>query len=324
MQMAWGYAPTFIIDAAIEHGVFDRLDKAPRTAAELAGDTGASERGLTAILNALVGLKLLGRQGPRYALTPESEAFLVSSKPAYYGRFFRHHTGQLIPQWQQLREVVLTGRPAAHTNEERQGGEHFARFVEALFPLAYAAASKLGEHLGVPQATQPLSVLDVGAGSGVWGITMARQSPRVRVRAVDWPAVLEVTRRVAARRDVLGQMELVPGDFFDADFGVGHQIAVLGHILHSEGPERSRRLVRKVFDALATGGVLAIQEFVPHDDRLGPPHPLIFAVNMLVNTEAGGTYTFSEMGAWLKEAGFSEVRTLEVPGPSPLLLGTKC
>jgi methylase of polypeptide subunit release factors len=323
MQFAWGYAPTLIIEAAVRTGVFDRLDEGPRSLPELAAKTGASARGLTAILNALVGLKLLARVDDRYALTAESAAFLVSSKPGYRGLFFQHHTGQLLPQWMHLAEVVRTGKPVARTNHEDEGAGHYAQFVESLFPVSFAAAHALGEHLGLAKASAPVSVLDIGAGSGVWGIALARQSAQVTVRAVDWPRVLEVTKSVAARHGVAERLTVVPGDFHEADFGQRHQIAVLGHILHSEGRDCCRRLLRKTLAALAPGGTLAIQEFVPNDDRTAPPLALLFAVNMLVNTEAGDTYTYAELSAWLLEAGFSNPRRLEVPGPFPLVLADK-
>ena len=323
MQFAWGYAPTLIIEAAVRHGVFEFLERGPRPLGQLVAETGTSVRGLTAILNALVGLKLLARVEGGYALTPESAAFLVSSKPDYRGQFFQHHTEQLLPQWQHLAEVVRTGKPVVRTDRQREGGEYFARFVESLFPGNYPAARALGEHLGLAKATAPVSVLDIGAGSGVWGIALAKQSSHVRIRAVDWPRVLEVTRRVASRHGVADRLTTGAGDLFEADFGQGHQVAVLGHILHSEGPDRCRRLLQKTYAALAPGGTLAIHEFVPDDDRSGPPQPLIFAVNMLVNTEAGSTYTFAEMGTWLREAGYRNPRLLEVPAPSPLVLADK-
>jgi O-methyltransferase involved in polyketide biosynthesis len=145
----------------------------------------------------------------------------------------------------------------------------------------------------------------------------------VRIRAVDWPQVLEVTRRVAAKHGLSDRLTTAPGDFFEADFGTGHQIATIGHILHSEGAERSRRLLKKAFSALAPGGTIAIQEFAPNDQRTGPPNALIFAVNMLVNTDAGDTFTFEEMSAWLREAGFVNPRQLDVPSVSPLVLATR-
>ncbi len=323
MEFAWGYAPTLVIEAAIRHGVFDSLDRKPATLEQLSVETGASERGLKAILNVLVSVNLLGRDGDKYTLTPESAAFLVSSKPAFYGTFFKHISDQLLPKWLELNEIVKTGKPAAKVNAQAEGAAFFADFVESLFPISFPGATALGAHLGVGKSTEPVSVLDIGAGSGVWGIALAKQSPQVRIRAVDWPQVLEVTKRVAAKHGLTERLTTAPGDFFEADFGTGHQIATIGHILHSEGLERSRRLLKKVFGALAPGGTVAIQEFVPNDERTAPPNALIFAVNMLVNTEAGDTFTFQEMSTWLREAGFINPRLLEVPSVSPLVLANR-
>jgi SAM-dependent methyltransferase len=323
MQMAWGFAPPLILEAALNCRVFDLLAQAPKTARQLAAACGASVRGLTAILNALVALEFLARRGERYALTPESATFLVSTKPSYHGRFFRHLLRQALPHWLHLNESVNTGRPVVAGNRQSEGQEFFAEFVEGLFPLSYRAAQVLGEHLGIPKATAPVSVLDIGAGSGVWGIALAHQSPHVTVHAVDWPGVLEVTRNVARRHGVGDRLRTVAGDLLEADFGTGHQVATIGHILHSEGRDRSRRLLQKTFDALAPGGTLAISEFVPNDDRKGPAMPLIFAVNMLVHTEEGDTFTFAEMADWLREAGFAKPRLLEAPAPSPLVLATR-
>ena len=322
MQFAWGYAPTLIIEAAVRHGIFDMLDKRPLTAQEIARKARASQRGVNAILDVLVSLQLLQRKGARFSLTPESSAFLVSTKPVFYGTFFRHVSDQLIPPWLRLSEIVRTGRPSKAVNR-KEGAKFFADFVESLFPLSFPAATALGEHLGIRKAKSPVSVLDIGAGSGVWSISLAKQSPRVRIHAVDWPEVLKVTRRVAQKHGLANRLTTAPGDFFSADFGKGHQVATVGHILHSEGRERSRRLLKKIFDALAPGGTIAIQEFVPNDDRTGPPNALIFAVNMLVNTEAGDTFTFKEMSKWLREAGYKNPRLLNVPAVSPLVLANK-
>ncbi len=323
MQMAWGYAPPLIIAAALKHGLFDALHPSPQTAAQLARKTRMTERGATAILNALVGLQLLARQGGRYVLAPESAAFLVSTLPAYHGEIFRHMTEQLIPKWLQLGTVVRTGKPAMAANDKQDGAKFFAQFVESLFPLSYPAASALGEHLQISKARDSVNVLDIAAGSGVWGIALAKQSPHVKLAAVDWPDVLKVTERVARRHGVGNRLTKLPGDLLKVNYGKGHHIATLGHILHSEGRDRSRKLLKKTFDALSPGGTIAIAEFMVDDDRTGPPMGLLFAVNMLVNTRAGDTYSFKEMSGWLREAGFRNPRLLEVPSVSPLVLANK-
>ena len=323
LQLGWSFAPPLVIEAAVRHRVFDVLAKQTLTLDGLVRETGASSRGLAAIVNVLTGIGLLARdEGGRFALTPESAAFLVSDRPGYVGGIFRHHSEQLLPNWLHLTDIVASGKPAGSRADTEAGAAFFAEFVEEIFPLSYPAARALADALGLANATAPISVLDLGAGAGVWGIALAQASPHVTVRAVDWPGVLPVTARVFARFNLADRLTAVGGDLADADFGAGHQVATIGHILHSEGVERSRALLRRTHAALAPGGTVAIADFLVNADRLGPMNGLIFAVNMLVNTEQGGTYSFEEIAGWLTEAGFVNPRLLPAPGPSPLILAT--
>jgi 3-hydroxy-5-methyl-1-naphthoate 3-O-methyltransferase len=322
MQFAWGYVPPLVLEAAIHHRIFDVLDGGPKTLSEVQKETGASKRGLSAVMNVLVGLNFLAKdkQGS-YSLTPESSAFLVSTKPGFQGGLLRHGSQQLIPKWLHLNKIVETGKPDAAVNQEEAGGDFFQQFVNDIFPTSYPAAQTLSRHLHANGAGA--AVLDLASGSGVWGIAIAQGSELVRVTAVDWPEVIPVTRKTVARFGLADRFSFIAGDLLQADFGTGHNVATLGHILHSEGAERSRELLHKTFHALAPGGTIAIAEFLVNADRTGPLNAVFFAVNMLVNTECGDTYSFEEISAWLKDAGFINARTLDAPGPSPLILATK-
>ena len=323
LQLAWGYAPPLVLEAAIRYGVFDQLDKGPTNLDQLAQATGTSKRGLAAIANVLVGLNFLSKdQNEIYSLTAESSAFLVSTKPSFQGGVIRHTSEQLLPRWLKLNEVVATGKPVRAVNQEQSGGEFFHAFVADIFPMSYGAARELAGHLNLA-AGAAASVLDLAAGSGVWGIAIAQSAENVRVTAVDWPEVIDVTKKTVAKFGLSERYTFVEGDLSTADFGSGHTVATLGHILHSEGVERSKDLLARTFEALAPGGTIAIQEFLVNVDRTGPLSGLIFAVNMLVNTDTGDTFAFEEISGWLIEAGFVDPRTLTAPGPSPLILATK-
>ncbi|MGB7168335.1 MAG: methyltransferase [Acidobacteriaceae bacterium] len=324
MQMAWGYAAPLILEAAIRHRVFDVLDQGPQNIWEVQKATGASARGLTAIMDALVGLNLLCRdeQG-RFGLTPESELFLVSTKPSFQGGLIKHCSEHLIPRWLHINEVVATGKPVTPVNQEASGGEFFHNFVLDIFPMSYPSAMALAKEMDYGPGGSPIRVLDLAAGSGVWGIAQAQSSPRVQVTAVDWPEVIPITKKTVAKFGLAERWSFVEGDLHDADFGSGHHVATLGHILHSEGERRSRELLAKTFGVLANGGTIAIQEFLVNKERTGPVPSLFFAVNMLVNTQEGNTWSFEEIGAWLEEVGFTNVRSLPAPGPSPLILANK-
>lgn len=324
MQMAWGYVPPLVLEAAIHHRVFDALDGGAKTVSEVQKSTGASARGLRAIMNVLVGLEFLSKDAHgRYALTPESEAFLVSTKPSFQGGMIRHTSQHLIPRWLHLNEVVATGQPVSAVNVEDSGADFFQKFVLDIFPMSYPSAQFLARELDFGQAGEPVRVLDLAAGSGVWGIALAQSSPRVRVTAVDWPQVIPVTRQTAAKFGLAERFTFVEGDLHNADFGAGYSLATLGHILHSEGEAEGRKLLAKTFRALASGGAIAIAEFLVNPERTGPLGGLFFAVNMLVNTQHGDTWSFEEIAGWLKEAGFVSPRTIPSPGPSPLILATK-
>jgi ubiquinone/menaquinone biosynthesis C-methylase UbiE len=324
MQFSFAYAPPIVIGAAVSNKVFDVLANGAKTAEEVSKETGASVRGLRALMNALVGLELLGKDRTgKYSLAPESEKFLLQGRPGSLAGFFSMNRVRLMQNWMKLDEIVRTGRPVMAVNQETEGTEFFAQLVENIMPMSFPSAGALAEHLKIAETKNEVLILDLAAGSGVWGITLAQKSPHVRVTAVDWAGMIPTTKRTTEKFGVRDQFEFIEGDLGTADFGTEYDIATLGHILHSEGETRSRKLLKKTFNALKSGGTIAIAEWLVNDDRTGPAESLMFAVNMLVNTDEGDTFTFNEIKSWLDEAGFKNARTLDVPGPSPLVLATK-
>jgi ubiquinone/menaquinone biosynthesis C-methylase UbiE len=324
MELSFAYAPPLIISAAVNNGVFNSLENRARTADEVAKQTGALARSLRILMNALVGLDLLkkDRQG-KYSLTPESAAFLISDKPGTHAGFFGTIAPQLVSRWLRLTDVVREGRPALAVNREGEGTEFFNQLVENIIPMSYPGAQKLGDHLKLANANGEIRVLDLAAGSGIWGIALAEKSPRLCVTAVDWAGMIPTTKRITEKFGVRDRFDFVEGDLLEANFGSNYDIAILGHILHSEGEERSRQLLKKTFRVLKSGGTIAIAEWLVNHQRTEPAHSLMFAVQMLVNTEKGDTFSFNEIKSWLEEAGFKRIRKLQAPGPSPLILATR-
>jgi ubiquinone/menaquinone biosynthesis C-methylase UbiE len=230
------------------------------------------------------------------------------------------HISEVIEPWTHLTEVVKTGHPARKVEFEEHGAEFFSRQVETLYvmgsPGADAAARK------VVAGRRGLRVLDIGAGSGVWGIHVAKHDQEARVTVADFAQVIEVTKKFVTRNGMTERFEYLPGDFRQTEFGEAQfDIAMLGHICHSEGPRQTKELFAKLRRALKPDGQVVIGEFLVDEERMQNQFGLIFAVNMLVNTQEGDTFSASELTQWLREAGFGEVEIMEAPAPSPLIIG---
>jgi ubiquinone/menaquinone biosynthesis C-methylase UbiE len=328
IEIAWGYCAPYILSSAVELGLFTRIAEGKNTLPALQESTGASARGLRMLLDALTGMQFLTREGSGdqavHGLAPDAAQFLVEGKPSYFGGFLRISTGQIAGYWSHLAECVRSGKPVAAVENPEEGAQFWGELVEAIFPLSYPAAARAAEELGRLYPNGPLRLLDVAAGSGVWGIAAAQSDPRIQIVAFDLPTTLPTTRRFVERFGLGDRIQFRPGDIREDDLGNAEfDAALLGHICHSEGVEHSRRLLAKTARALKPGGTVVIADMLPDDDRSGPVFPLLFALNMLVHTTGGDTFSFGQYAAWLKEAGFQNPRLLEGTAPSPLILATR-
>jgi ubiquinone/menaquinone biosynthesis C-methylase UbiE len=323
-QYGWGFGVTRTLATALELDLFTEISKGATTIPALSKAVRAPERGVRMVVEALVSLGLLTRAGSGFALAPDAAQFLVRTSPAFMGELLLFNATGIEPAWRSLTEVVRTGTPVKALDRPQEGIATWHQLVDALFALGFPAAQVLGAELARERPGEALRLLDVAAGSGVWGIGAATANPKVTITIQDLPETLEHARRWVDRMKVADRAAYLPGDLRVVDFGeAAFDVAVLGHICHSEGPVHTQKLLRNVARALKPGGTIAIAEFVPDADRSGPPASLLFAINMLVHTTEGDTFTFPQFREWLEAAGFEAARQLPAPAPSPLILATK-
>jgi len=306
MQMSFSFAASRILSTAVQLNIFSSIAGGARTAAEIARVAQSSERGTRMLLDALRGFELVSKHKEDYALSPLAAKFLVRDSPDYLGAFLEndeHWEG-----WSKLPEAVRSGKPIHSVFDPTEAERFFSVLTRTLHVQNRLPSQRLANMLGAGSKYRGLRVLDVGCGSGVWGIAIAEADSDARITAQDLPKVLEQAQKYLDQHGIANRYDFLPGDLHKVEFPAGkYDLAMLGHIVHGDSEVAARQLFKRLQASLKPGGRLAIIDMIPNDERSGPPFPLIFALNMLVHTEGGNTYTFSEYKSWLIEAGFSNV-----------------
>lgn len=322
MRDLWAARSTMALITGIELEVFTHIAQGKQTAKEIAAASESDENATRRLLDALVALEYMTKEGDHYALAPVAN-FLVKDNQPYMGAF-AVESRLNWDAWSHLTDVVKTGRPVTTVDMEEGGREFFPKLVRSIFPASFGAASAVTATLTPEECGQIKEILDVAAGAAPWSLAFALKIPDARVTVLDFPEVTPIAREFATKFGVADRYDYCDGNLREVDFGKDrYDLVTLGHIIHSEGAEWGEKLIQKSYDALREGGTLLIAEMIPNDDRTGPLVPMIFGLNMLIHTEQGDVYTLKEYTEWLTKAGFKNVRTVDAPSPSPIILATK-
>jgi ubiquinone/menaquinone biosynthesis C-methylase UbiE len=316
---------TAALKTAVELDLFTVIDQGNQRAAEIARRVNASERGVRILCDYLTILGYLAKENFRYSLSPEAAQFLNRRSPAYMGSVVQfltdpHH----FENFKNLTEAVRKGGTAGKRgNNFAPNDDLWVLFARSMAPFTLPAANFIAQLLGA-QEKQLWRVLDIAAGHGMYGITIARQNPNAKITALDWPAVLAVAKENAEKAGVINRYTTRPGSAFEAELGEGYDLVLLTNIFHHFDQETCVKLIRRVYQALKADGKAVTLEFVPNEDRVSPPTEAAFSMNMLAGTDAGDAYTFSEYKDMFQKAGFSETSLHRVPGmPQGVLISQK-
>jgi (2Fe-2S) ferredoxin/predicted O-methyltransferase YrrM len=331
-QMIRGYMPSRCLLTALELDIFTAVG-VRADAAQIGNKINAPARATAMLLNALVALGLLTKSGDEYKSTPESGRFFVQgSKDNHRNGLL--HTANIWHRWSTLTEAVRRGTRVPIEGEvgHKETPAWTRDFIAAMQRNAKDRAPLLVKALGTSVSTSSSSststsdvrrILDLGGGSGAYSIAFARTYPNVQCVILDVPEVVPLTAEYVRQAGVSAQVSLRAGDMIRDDFGSDYDIIMLNAICHMFSEEQNRDIFRRAYQALAPGGRLVVQDFILNPDKSGPQHAALFSLNMLVETDSGASYNESEYSDWMRAAGFLEIRRINLPGPSSLILGSR-
>lgn len=303
-EAVFNFRTSRIILTGLELELFTALGKESKTSAEVAGIISADTRATDRLMNTLCNMDLLEKKNGQYSNTDFSSQYLVKGKPDYISNLL--HSVNLWDSWSGLTEVVRKGKPPARPNEGRKNW--LVNFIEAMH---YRASKQAPGDISLIDLSGVRNVLDLGGGSGAYAMEFVKSVKEINATVFDLPDVIPLTEKYLKAAGLVERIKTIKGNYLSDGIGSGYDAVFLSAVIHSNSFDENKALIKKCADSLNKNGQVIIQDYVMDEDRISPPMGAMFAINMLVNTQSGDTFTQSEIYSWLKSAGLKEINRKE-------------
>jgi ubiquinone/menaquinone biosynthesis C-methylase UbiE len=308
MRILGDFANSRILDATLEYDFFTHIHKGAHSADEVARQAGTDPRATRIVLDSLLAMNLIEKRDNGYYLAPISEAFLVRGKPGYVGDF-RHVALALWDGLAHLKESLKTGKPQGRMDTVTEL-DVWERLVLGIIVVAEPVAQALCDILQVGAERKGMRVLDIAGGSSIFGMTILSRDPSAQVTQLDWPNINAVAKKLSRERGFEGKIRFIDGEYRSTPLASNScDLVLASNFCRFESPQGNQELFSKAYAALRPGGVFAVNDFVPNEERTEPTFALRFSVYTLTHTPEGECWTLSQYSKWLKCAGFSSIST---------------
>jgi len=307
LQLGRSFFESRVFLTAVDFDLFSLLTEVPLTAAEVADHKRTDLRATTTLLDALAAMGLLDKRGDAYRTDPGAAPFLLSDGERSVLPMLAH-ASSMWERWSGLTGVIRSGKPEPRQLPDEESEKRYRAFVLAMHVIGRARADQIAAAIDLSDRRR---LLDVGGATGTYTQAFLKAQPEMKATLFDLPPVVRLAQERLTREGYIQHVTLREGDFYTDDLPGGHDLALLSAIIHQNSRVQNRELYRKVYAALEPGGRLIIRDHIMEPSRTEPPSGALFAINMLVATEAGGTYTFDEIREDLEASGFCNVRLLQ-------------
>jgi predicted O-methyltransferase YrrM len=317
MKVSGAYWESFPLHVAVDLDVFTLIGEGSLSGEEIAARLKGNARSVRTLLDAVAAMGLLEKRADKYSNTEAAKNFLIKTSPGYLGFAVKHHH-HLVSAWSKLSRAIKTGKPVRKKTRTRAELESF---LMAMYNNASGLAPRITREIDLSQRRH---FLDLGGGPGTYAIHFCQANPNLRATVFDLPTTAPFARRTIKRFGLGSRIDFQEGDYLHDAVQGTYDVAWLSQILHSMGPERCRTVIEKAVSVLEPGGLILLHDFLLNDTHDGPLFPALFALNMLVNTEEGRSYSEREVKDMLVKAGVRNIRRLPFTGAtdSGIISGT--
>jgi ubiquinone/menaquinone biosynthesis C-methylase UbiE len=306
-DIAYNFRVSRIIFTALDLDLFNHMGNRTWTIAQLSKRVHTSQRGLEILCRSLASTGLFMKSHAGYRTSRLVNRYLQKSSDEFRGDYLALMQQQW-EAWSRLTEVVTSGIPV--DRQEPETPEYRRSFSWAMHHRSQEPAQQVAKQVSLKSAR---SFLDLGGGPGTYALAFLQNNPRLQATVMDRPAALEVARILAKQSCVESRLSFQTGDFVHDTIPGKYDIVWYSNVLHIYSPSENLKVLRKIKRVLKPGGRLLIQDtFLQDPQGLRPLETNLFAVTMLLYTDAGNTYPLKDVRTWLHKAGLNRTRVIRL------------
>jgi predicted O-methyltransferase YrrM len=318
LELSGYYWKSCTLHAAVKLDVFTAIGNQRVTSKQIAAKLGSDNSSLQRLLNALTAMALLSKTGNTFSNTSAAKSFLSKDSNSYIGHIIMHHH-HLMESWTHLDQAVKTGQPVrkrtSFSDEERRES-----FLLGMFNMAMTVAPQLVPLIDLGGRKH---LLDLGGGPGTYAIHFCMNNPRLTATVFDLPASRPFAEKTIKNFDLTERIDFDAGNYLEDPITGRYDVAWMSHILHGEGPDDCREIIKKTAAVLEPGGLIIIHDFILNNSMDGPLFPALFSLNMLLGTPSGQSYSEEQIADMLADVGAKDIRRIpfDSPNDSGIILG---
>jgi len=320
LELGYSFFKSKVLLTAVRLDVFNIIGESGLSAGDMSAKIKSNVCATEAFLDAMVSMDLLKKTTSMYFNTEEGKEIFLNGRDRYIGDIVILQD-VMWDAWSRLSDSVTSGEPARKPDMFQAEKNETRNFITAMHNTAMSVAPVISREIDLSDCK---TMIDLGGGAGTYSVFFCKGNSNLNATILDLPGTLKITKELISNSSVAGRIKLIEGDF-NKEIKGQYDVAFLSNIIHGEGEQENIALIRRVYNALNSGGKIIIQDFILDNDKTSPSFPALFSLNMLLFTENGRTYSFQEIEGWLKEAGFHDLTrmNLELPRSISVLTGRK-
>ncbi|MFH1735817.1 MAG: methyltransferase [bacterium] len=313
-----GYKQSILLLTANKCGLFMLINDEALGISAIADNLNWDQHAAEIFLNALTAMGFLQKQQDCYSNTEISKLLLIKGAENYQGDILMHSL-HLWESWGRVAETLVSGKPNRDPKVPRSP-ERWRAFIDGMSNIAKISAVRLWDEI---MLVNQAKLIDIGGGPGTYCYELCERLPEIECVVFDLPEVKELFAEHRARAGMENRVSFHVGNVHTDPLPDGCDAALLSNVIHSWSEEQNIAVLKKLDEALPAGSLILIKDFFISEDGTDPLFSALFAINMLIGTEAGGCYSRSKVETWLQETAFVPMDFIQLTEQAGVLVAAK-